>query len=162
MRLLRKGWRRLTSMRTALVLLFLLAVAAVPGSLLPQRPLGPDKVTTYIRAHGAWGRLLDSLGFFDVFGSAWFAAIYLLLFVSLIGCLIPRIRMHARAMARALPTASSTARCTASSFARPTAAASKTESMPPVGRPPAARAASTTRLTLSWLRMVTRRLPAAT
>ena len=34
-RLLLKGWRRLTSMRTALVLLFLLAVAAVPGSLLP-------------------------------------------------------------------------------------------------------------------------------
>src|SRR5581483_4661432 len=37
---------------------------------------------------------------FDVFGSVWFAAIYLLLFVSLIGCLIPRIRVHARALAR--------------------------------------------------------------
>ena len=37
---------------------------------------------------------------FDVFGSVWFAAIYLLLFVSLVGCLIPRIRVHARAMPR--------------------------------------------------------------
>ena len=35
-------------MRTALILLFLLAVAAVPGSLLPQRPLNPGKTTDYI------------------------------------------------------------------------------------------------------------------
>ena len=96
----RQVWRRLTSMRTALILLFLLAVAAVPGSLLPQRPLNPDKTTAYLKTHGAWGTLLDHLGFFDVFGSVWFAAIYLLLFVSLVGCLIPRIRVHAKAMAR--------------------------------------------------------------
>ena len=87
-------------MRTALILLFLLAVAAVPGSLLPQRPLNPDKTAAYLRSHGSWGRLLDRLGFFDVFGSIWFAAIYLLLFVSLVGCLIPRIRLHAKAVAR--------------------------------------------------------------
>lgn len=87
-------------MRTALVLLFLLAVAAVPGSLLPQRPLNPSKVTAYIRQHGVWGRFLDRLDMFDVFGSVWFAAIYLLLFVSLVGCLVPRIRVHAKALAR--------------------------------------------------------------
>ncbi|MGI8679087.1 MAG: cytochrome c biogenesis protein ResB [Jatrophihabitans sp.] len=97
---LRKAWRRLTSMRTALILLFLLAVAAVPGSLLPQTPLNPGKAKTYIAEHGVWGRLLDAVGAFDVFGSVWFAAIYLLLFVSLVGCLIPRIRVHARAVAR--------------------------------------------------------------
>jgi cytochrome c biogenesis protein len=96
----RMVWRRLTSMRTALILLFLLAVAAVPGSLLPQRPLNPSKTTTYISQHGTWGRFLDRVGMFDVFGSFWFAAIYLLLFVSLVGCLIPRIRVHARAVAR--------------------------------------------------------------
>ncbi len=100
LRTLRLLWRRLTSMRTALVLLFLLAVAAVPGSLLPQRPLNPDATNRYIAAHGAWGRFLDTLGMYDVFGSLWFAAIYLLLFVSLVGCLVPRIRVHARAMAR--------------------------------------------------------------
>ena len=96
----RRTWRRLTAMRTALVLLFLLAVAAVPGSLLPQRPLNPDKTNAYIASHGGWGRFLDKLGMFDVFGSVWFAAVYLLLFVSLIGCLVPRIRQHARAVAR--------------------------------------------------------------
>jgi cytochrome c biogenesis protein len=99
-RVARKVWRRLISMRTALVLLFLLALAAVPGSLLPQRPLNPPKVDAYLRTHGAWGRFLDRIGMFDVFGSAWFAAIYLLLFVSLVGCLVPRIRQHARAVAR--------------------------------------------------------------
>jgi cytochrome c biogenesis protein len=100
LRPLRIAWRRLTSMRTALILLFLLAVAAVPGSLLPQRPLNPPKTASYISSHGAWGRFLDSIGMFDVFGSVWFAAVYLLLFISLVGCLIPRIRMHARAVAR--------------------------------------------------------------
>ena len=97
---LRSVWRRLTAMRTALILLFLLAVAAVPGSLLPQRPLNPEKTAAYIKEHGAWGRFLDSIGMFDVFGSVWFAAIYLLLFISLVGCLVPRIRVHARALMR--------------------------------------------------------------
>jgi cytochrome c biogenesis protein len=100
LRPLRLAWRRLTSMRTALILLFLLAVAAVPGSLLPQRPLNPSKTSSYISSHGGWGRFLDAIGMFDVFGSVWFAAIYLLLFISLVGCLIPRIRVHARAVAR--------------------------------------------------------------
>ena len=46
-RLLR-WWRRLTAMRTALVLLFLLALAAVPGSLLPQRSLSQNKVNAVL------------------------------------------------------------------------------------------------------------------
>ena len=89
-------------MRTALVLLFLLALAAVPGSLLPQRPLNPPKVQAYIASHGAWGRFLDRIGAFDVFGSVWFSAVYLLLFASLVGCLVPRIAVYARAL-RARP-----------------------------------------------------------
>lgn len=102
--LLRKGWRRLISMRTALVLLFLLAIAAVPGSLLPQRDLNPVRTQQYIDEHGSWGRFLDRLGMFDVFGSPWFAAVYLLLFVSLIGCLVPRIRVHLKSLrAKPLP-----------------------------------------------------------
>lgn len=98
----RKLWRRLVSMRTALVLLFLLAIAAVPGSLLPQRNLNPLRTQQYIDQHGRWGQFLDRIGMFDVFGSPWFASIYLLLFVSLIGCLVPRIRLHAKAL-RATP-----------------------------------------------------------
>ncbi|HEY0359465.1 MAG TPA: cytochrome c biogenesis protein ResB, partial [Mycobacteriales bacterium] len=92
-------------MRTALLLLFLLALAAVPGSLLPQRPLNPPKVQEYLDAHTTVGPVLDRLGFFDVFASPWFAAIYLLLAVSLVGCLVPRLRLHARAMMAAPPAA---------------------------------------------------------
>jgi cytochrome c biogenesis protein len=95
-----RGWRTLTSMRTALILLFLLAVAAVPGSLLPQRPLNPDKTNAYITAHGTWGRFLDHIGMYDVFGAPWFAAIYLLLAVSLLGCIVPRTFHHFRAATR--------------------------------------------------------------
>ena len=87
---LRNIWRQLTSMRTALVLLFLLALASLPGALLPQWALNQSKTAQYILDHGAWGRFLDKLGFFGVFGSPWYAAIYLLLFTSLIGCLLPR------------------------------------------------------------------------
>ena len=83
-------WRQLTSMRTALVLLFLLAVASVPGSLLPQRGINPIKVREWIEAHPGIGPILDRAGFFDVFASPWFAAVYLLLFISLIGCVLPR------------------------------------------------------------------------
>jgi len=101
-RAVRQLWRRLVSMRTALVLLFLLALASVPGSLLPQRPLNPPKVQQYLASHGGWGRFLDRIGAFDVFGSIWFSAVYLLLFASLIGCLIPRIAVYARAL-RARP-----------------------------------------------------------
>src|SRR5919199_2571742 len=77
---LRWGWRQLTSMRTALLLLLLLAVAAVPGSVFPQRRIDPGAVEIYLADHPAAGPVLDRLGFFDVYASPWFSAIYLLLF----------------------------------------------------------------------------------
>ncbi|MGH3860144.1 cytochrome c biogenesis protein ResB [Actinokineospora sp.] len=83
-------------MRTALILLFLLALAAMPGALLPQRSLNPPNVDTYIATHGWWGRALDRLQFFDVYASVWFSAIYLMLFVSLVGCLLPRTLEYAK------------------------------------------------------------------
>lgn len=88
--LARNTWRQLMSMRTALVLLFLLALASVPGALLPQWALNRGKTAGYILAHPAWGPLLNRLGFFAVFSSPWYAAIYLSLFTSLVGCLLPR------------------------------------------------------------------------
>ena len=94
----RNLWRQLPSMRTALVLLFLLAVAAIPGALLPQRNLNVGKVDEYIAARPVLGPLLDRLEMFDVFASFWFTAIYALLMVSLIGCLLPRLREHLRAL----------------------------------------------------------------
>ena len=93
---LRNTWRGLTSMRTALMLLFLLAVGALPGALLPQYPLNPQRVRSYQAQHPVLAPVLDRLGFFDVFASPWFAAIYLLLFVSLIGCVLPRSLEYAR------------------------------------------------------------------
>ncbi|MFG1915952.1 cytochrome c biogenesis protein ResB [Micromonospora sp. NPDC048898] len=102
--LLRNSWRQLTSMRTALILLFLLAVAAIPGSVLPQRGISPEKVNEYFVDHPDWAPRLDRIGAFEVFGSVWFSAIYVLLFTSLIGCITPRLRDHFRAL-RARPPA---------------------------------------------------------
>lgn len=94
----RKVWRGLTSMRTALALLFLLALAAIPGALLPQRELNESKTLDYIAAKGELGVWMDRLQLFDVFSSSWFTAIYVLLFVSLVGCLTPRTLEHYRAL----------------------------------------------------------------
>lgn len=91
---LRFTWRLLTSMRTAIVLLVLVAVAAIPGSIVPQRLADPNGVSTFKNANPDLYNIYESLQLFDVFTSVWFSAIYLLLFVSLIGCILPRIRHH--------------------------------------------------------------------
>jgi cytochrome c biogenesis protein len=80
-------------MRTALFLLLLLAIGAIPGSTFPQRSIDPARTAQWIADHPAAGQVLDRLGFFEVYASPWFAAIYLLLFVSLIGCVVPRTRI---------------------------------------------------------------------
>jgi cytochrome c biogenesis protein len=100
---LRWGWRQLTSMRTALVLLLLLAIAAVPGSMVPQRSADPNGVTQYFTDNPDLAPVLDGLSLFDVYTSPWFSAIYILLFISLIGCVIPRTRHHAKALRTAPP-----------------------------------------------------------
>jgi cytochrome c biogenesis protein len=87
---LRWGWRQLTSMRTALILLFLLAIASVPGSIIPQEGIDPAAVSQYYTAHPKLAPVLARLSLFSVFGAPWFAAIYLLLFLSLAGCVLPR------------------------------------------------------------------------
>jgi cytochrome c biogenesis protein len=87
---LRWGWRQLTSMRTALVLLFLLALGSVPGAVLPQQGSDPGAVQQYFTSHRGLAPWLNHLGLFNVFAAPWFAAIYLLLFTSLVGCVVPR------------------------------------------------------------------------
>ena len=87
-------WRQMTSMRTALILLLLLAVAAIPGSLVPQRTADPNGVIRWQRDDPELFALLDSLQLFDVYTSVWFSAIYILLFISLIGCILPRTKHH--------------------------------------------------------------------
>ena len=93
---LRWGWRQLTSMRTALILLLLLGVAAIPGSLFPQRTQNPMQVRQYFLDNPSLAPWLDRLKLFEVFSSPWFSAIYLLLFISLIGCVLPRSIDHAK------------------------------------------------------------------
>ncbi len=95
---LRFAWRQLTSMRTALFLLMLLALAAIPGSLVPQRTADPNGVVQYKSDHPQLFPVLDALQVFDTYTSVWFSAIYLLLFVSLIGCIVPRTKHHWQAL----------------------------------------------------------------
>lgn len=90
-------------MRTALVLLLLLAVAAIPGSLVPQRSADPNGVVQYERNNPELFAVLDTLQVFDTYSSVWFSAIYLLLFISLIGCVIPRTKHHWLALRAAPP-----------------------------------------------------------
>ena len=102
--LARWAWRQLTSMRTALMLLLLLGIAAVPGSLIPQRRVNPQAVSLWQADHPTLAPWVDTLGGFNVYGSAWFSAIYLLLMISLVGCVLPRVRIYARALSAKPPS----------------------------------------------------------
>lgn len=100
--LLRWTWRQLTSMRTALILLLLLAIAAVPGSVVPQETVDSAAVARWRDQHENLAPLYDRLGLFSVYDSAWFSAIYILLMISLVGCILPRTRVYLKAL-RARP-----------------------------------------------------------
>ena len=102
--LLRYAWRQLTSMRTALILLMMMGFGAIPGSLIPQRITNPMAVRDFITANPHLAQWYERLSLFDVYGSPWFSAIYILLFISLIGCVLPRSFEHYKAM-RAQPPA---------------------------------------------------------
>ncbi|CAB4531865.1 ResB ResB protein required for cytochrome c biosynthesis [actinobacterium SCGC AAA044-D11] len=99
---LRWLWRQLTSMRTALILLLLLGLAAIPGSLFPQRSQNPLKVSDFFKSNPGTAKFLDQLNMFDVYSSPWFSSIYILLFISLIGCVLPRTFEHLKGI-RAKP-----------------------------------------------------------
>jgi cytochrome c biogenesis protein len=103
--LLRWTWRQLTSMRIALILLLLLALAAVPGSLVPQERVDSLKASQWKEAHPSLAPVYEKLGIFNVYGSPWFAAIYILLVVSLLGCIIPRTFVYARGLGAQPPAA---------------------------------------------------------
>ena len=100
--LARYFWRQLTSMRTALVLLLLLALASIPGSLIPQNAQNPIAVSDYFEKNRTLAIWFERFSLFDVYSSPWFSAIYILLFISLIGCVLPRSLEHLQAI-RALP-----------------------------------------------------------
>ncbi|MCW2835660.1 MAG: ResB family protein [Nocardioides sp.] len=95
-------WRQLTSMRTALVLLLLLALAAIPGSIVPQEDVDSIGVSRWQDAHPELTPVYEKLGLFSVYDSPWFSAIYILLMISLVGCIVPRTGVYWRAL-RAKP-----------------------------------------------------------
>ena len=100
--LARWSWRQLTSMRTALVLLLLLALASIPGSVIPQEDVDSLAVSTWRDDHPRLAPIWDRLDLFSVYSSPWFSAIYILLMISLVGCIIPRLFVYWRAL-RAQP-----------------------------------------------------------
>lgn len=85
-------------MRTALILLLVLALASSVGSFFPQRPVNAGGVADWIDRNPGWAPLAEALGLFDVYGSWWFMTVYALLVVSLVGCLVPRYRAVVRAI----------------------------------------------------------------
>jgi cytochrome c biogenesis protein len=85
-------------MRTALILLLLLALASVAGSLVPQWPNSPERVVRFQLDHPLVGAFYGRAGLFDVYGSWWFVLITALLFVSLVACLFPRTRALVRTL----------------------------------------------------------------
>lgn len=103
--LARWSWRQLTSMRIALILLLLLALAAVPGSLVPQERVDALKAGQWKDQHETLTPIYEKLGIFNVYGSPWFAAIYILLVVSLVGCIVPRTFVYARGLRAQPPVA---------------------------------------------------------
>jgi cytochrome c biogenesis protein len=100
--LARWAWRQLTSMRTALILLFLLALASIPGSVVPQEAVDSLRASQWRDQHPKLTPIYEQLGLFSVYNSVWFSAIYILLMISLVGCFLPRMRVYWRGV-RARP-----------------------------------------------------------
>ena len=89
-------------MRTALILLFLLALAAIPGSVIPQEAVDSLRTSQWRDQHPKLTPVYEKLGLFSVYDSVWFSAIYILLMISLVGCFLPRMRVYWRGV-RAQP-----------------------------------------------------------
>jgi cytochrome c biogenesis protein len=94
------AWRWLTRMRTALYLLGVLALMTVVATAVPQEPNVPSTVGRWLTGEEGPGagvsQGLDAIGAFDVYGSAAFLALLMLLFISLTACLLPRIKAWIR------------------------------------------------------------------
>ncbi len=86
--MLQRFWRLLISLRLALTLLLVLAIAAVVGTVLPQE----KSYAFYLEKFGpqlAW--LIDTLRLSQVYRSTWFVAIIALLLFNLLACSLERL-----------------------------------------------------------------------
>lgn len=81
-------FRSITSLKLTLVLFLVLAAASVLGTLLPQ---GATTEELQSRFGPAIGSLLGLLHLGDIFHSAWFSALLLLLGANLVACTLDRL-----------------------------------------------------------------------
>lgn len=105
---LRTAWQLLTNVKFALFLVGLALVAGLVGTVIPQVP-GPMRGN--LAARSAWMELrrdtygpltgpMDGLQLFDVFHSAWFNGLWLLIIVAVTVCTVSRFRPTWRSVQR--------------------------------------------------------------
>jgi cytochrome c biogenesis protein len=101
------GWRWLVRMRTALILLGVLAGMTAVATAVPQYPNVPGTVEAWLAGDEGPGtgiaEALRVVGAYDVYGSPAFLALLLALYLSLTACLIPRVRAWVRLVRRSRP-----------------------------------------------------------
>ena len=85
-------YKWLRSMRTAMIMLLLLAVASIMGTLVPQIGPAPQNVQGFIDKYPTLGPLFDRLEFFDLYGSWWFQLLVVFLLARLVSCILPRTK----------------------------------------------------------------------
>jgi cytochrome c biogenesis protein ResB len=87
-------WRKLTSTRSALVLMLIVGVLCILGLALPQAPglrFGSAEYFDWVDGLGPWAQILGLLGFLDVFQSPWLIVAGALLGLNCLACMIKRL-----------------------------------------------------------------------
>jgi cytochrome c biogenesis protein len=100
---LKREWRTLSRMKTAVILLAIVASLSIIATLLPQKALQPQKATDWVQAHQLLGPAFDDLGLFAVYESWFFIVPLVLMYVSLGNCVLTRGRALYRRWQRGLP-----------------------------------------------------------
>ena len=98
-----REWKTLTRMRTAIILLGIVAGLSIIATLLPQKALQPEKASAYLQAHQTLGPVWDQLGLFSVYESWPLLLAAGLMYISLGNCVLTRGRALYRRWRRKLP-----------------------------------------------------------
>ena len=98
-----REWRTLSRMKTAVILLAIVASLSIIATLLPQKALQPQKASDWIQAHQVLGPAFDDLGLFALYESWLFIVPLVLMYVSLSNCVLTRGRAMYRRWRRGLP-----------------------------------------------------------
>lgn len=105
---LRLTWQLLTNVKFALFLVGLALLAGLAGVVLPQMP-GPMRGNPAARQawlelqrqdFGAFTDLMNSLGLFDVFHTAWFNGLWVVIIIAVTVCTVSRLRPTIRGVRR--------------------------------------------------------------